>query len=147
MPRKKAAVVAKKSSPGKSKLVGNRKSKGLESFVSPVSDPAGNVDGQGTAVVSPEKKIKFFYSINTKARTFVKHETKEAAMLLMENMKNLDSESAQKYIVQDFSSDDSVRAYLDSLDFMKGSKTSTNSTGMYTICYLDCICFHNCYWV
>ena len=62
-------------------------------------------------------------------------------MQWMADMKNLDFDAAQNYMVQDFSSDESMQAFLDSMDFMQAARPSANpmalsrsfASGMYTL--------------
>jgi hypothetical protein len=121
MPRKKAAVAAAKPSAGKKKGSTVRKKKVFES--ASVSVVLGGVSAP---VVTPEKGSKFFYSINMKSKSHIKHKSKEAAMQWMADMKNLDFDAAQNYMVQDFSSDESMQAFLDSMDFMQAARPSAN---------------------
>jgi hypothetical protein len=113
-PRKKAKVVVAGDSQGKSAPVKS------------VSTAAKIVKPQNVVAVTPEKKIKQFYCINKKTKAFVKHDSQQLAVQWLDNLKSLDSEVSAKFIVQDFSSEEALLAFLDSMDFMGSTKRSVN---------------------
>jgi len=139
MPKVSSKAGPKKGDTGKKKVV--RKAvaaKGNDVVRVGVSRVAGSAKAGGTTVaadvvvesssrmVSPEKDNKIFYSINKMNKQFIKHASKDLAMEWSENMKLLDSDFEDKFIVQDFSSVAVLNAFLDSLGCMSSPKPITN---------------------